>query len=122
MAEKTNRKPQVRIYLSHPFGGKEENRERAEAIAKIYREIWDSEGKENWEILNPLEYFRDFQDMEDYTVLRMAVNLMKTCDGILWAPGWKRSRGCRYEHWIAHHADNLRIRYFQAEIPEGVLA
>lgn len=121
MAEKTNKKPKVRIYLSHPFGGKEENRERAAAIAQFYREMWDSEGKENWEIINPLAYFEPFTGIPEDTILSMAATLMDTCDGVLFAPGWRRSRGCRYEHWRARRSKG-RVHYYQAEIPEEVLA
>ena len=46
-----------RIYLSHPYGGMKANRERAAALARMYRELWDSEGKTDWEIVNPIEYF-----------------------------------------------------------------
>ena len=89
-----------RFYLSHPYGGKPENREKAEAYANLYRELWDAEGHEDWVIVNPLEYFKEFVGVVDEdTILRMATNLMLTCDGVIWAPGWKRSRGCRYEHY-----------------------
>lgn len=103
----------MRVYLSHPYQGREENREKAAALAAFYRAVWDAEGKNDWILINPLEYFKDFQDIDDYTILRMATNLMKSCDAVLFAPGWKRSRGCRYEHWQARGMDAY-------EIPEGV--
>lgn len=110
-----------RIYLSHPYGGNKKNREAAAAVARMYREIWDAEGKTDWEIVNPLEYFAAMEadGVDDETILHMAVVLMKDCDGILWAPGWRKSRGCRYEHWKARHAEGA-VRYFQAEIPAEV--
>lgn len=109
--------------MSHPYGGKAENREKAEALARMYREIWDAEGKTDWEIVNPLEYFEALEadGVDDETILILAATLMKTCDGVLWAPGWKRSRGCRYEHFRARHADG-NVKYFQAEIPAEVEA
>ena len=111
-----------RIYLSHPYGGFRENREKAAALAKMYREIWDAEGKPDWELINPLEYFAPLAEdgVDDGTILMMAVALMMDCDGVLFAPGWKHSRGCRYEHWKARHADGKRVKYFQAEIPAEV--
>ena len=115
-----NKRPKVRIYLSHPYGGKEENREKAAQIAQLYRTIWDAEGKKNWELLNPIEYFEPFTGLHENTILELAVNLMETCDGVLFAPGWRRSRGCRYEHWRAHRSKG-RVHYFQAEIPEEVI-
>jgi hypothetical protein len=109
-----------RVYLSHPYGGKPENREKAAALAKLYRELWDAEGKTDWQIVDPLEYFKDFKDMDDDTILRLAVNLMLTCDAVLYSPGWKRSRGCRYEHYRARQAWTQKVHYHQFYIPEGV--
>lgn len=89
----------------------------------MYREIWDAEGKTDWEIVNPIEYFAPLAEegVDDETILMMAVALMQDCDGVLFAPGWKRSRGCRYEHWKARHAkEGTRVKYFQAEIPAEV--
>ena len=111
----------VRIYLSHPYGGNEENREKAAALAKFYRDAWDAEGKTDWELVNPLEYFKPFTGVDEETILLMAVRLMQDCDGVLFAPGWKKSRGCRYEHWNARRTMG-NIKSFQAEIPEEVEA
>ena len=44
-----------KVYLSHPYGGKEENREAAAALAKMFREIWAAEGKD-YELIDPLAY------------------------------------------------------------------
>ena len=112
----------TRIYLSHPYGGLLENREKAAALAAFYRAVWDAEGKTDWEIINPLEYFAPMAEegISDETILINAVALMKDCDGVLFAPGWKQSRGCRYEHWKSRHADGKRVKYFQDEIPAEV--
>ena len=117
-------KRKIRIYLSHPYGGKAENREKAAALADFYRAAWDAEGKEDWEIINPLAYFEQLEadGVDDEIILLMAVALMQECDGILYAPGWRKSKGCRYEHWRASHADGKSIKYFSAEIPEEVEA
>ena len=111
-----------RIYLSHPYGGFRQNRENALALTAFYRDVLDAEGKEDWEIINPIEYFAQMAEegVDDETILMMAVALMLDCDGVLFAPGWKRSRGCRYEHFRARHADGKRVKYFQAEIPEEI--
>jgi hypothetical protein len=110
-----------RIYLSHPFGGQEENREKAAALAAFYRAVWDADGMTDWEIVNPLEYFAPLaaDGVDDETILLMAVALMQDCDGVLFAPGWKHSRGCRYEHFRLRHShkDN---KYFKAEIPAEI--
>ena len=111
-----------RIYLSHPYGGFRQNRENAAALTAFYRDVLDAEGHEDWEIINPIEYFAQMAEdgVDDETILYMAVALMMDCDGVLFAPGWKKSRGCRYEHWRARHADGKRVKYFQAEIPEEI--
>ena len=112
-----------RIYLSHPYQGLEENREKAAALAAFYRAVWDAEGKTDWEIINPLEYFAPVAEegVDDETILMMAVALMMDCDGVLFSPGWKHSRGCRYEHFRLRHAKGL-VKYFKEEIPEEVEA
>lgn len=114
----------MRIYLSHPYQGREENREKAAALAAFYRAVWDAEGMTDWEIVNPIEYFAPLAEdgVDDETILLMAVSLMMDCDGVLFAPGWTKSRGCRYEHWKARHADGKRVKYFQAEIPDEIEA
>jgi hypothetical protein len=91
-------------------------------VAAFYRAVWDAEGMTDWEIVNPLEYFAPLAEdgVDDETILMMAVALMNDCDGVLFAPGWKKSRGCRYEHFKARHADGKRVKYFQAEIPAEV--
>lgn len=112
---------QKRIYLSHPYQGREENREKAAALAAFYRAVWDAEGKFDWVLVDPLSYFEPLErdGVDDETILAMAVALMQDCDGVLFAPGWKHSRGCRYEHFRLRHShkDN---KYFKAEIPAEV--
>jgi hypothetical protein len=111
-----------KIYLSHPYQGKEENREKAAALAEFYNAVWAAEGKD-YELIDPISYFAPLSEdgVDDETILMMAVALMMDCDGVLFAPGWKKSRGCRYEHWRARHAEEgTRVKYFQAEIPEEV--
>ena len=91
----------MRIYLSHPYGGKEENREKAEAIAKFYRELWAAEGKD-YELIDPLAYLAPLSEgFQEWQILKLAVNLLKSCDAVLFADGWKHSRGCRLEHFAA---------------------
>ena len=111
------------IYLSHPFQGKEENREKAAALAAFYRAVWDAEGKTDWVLVDPLSYFEPLarDGVDDETILMLAVALMQDCDGVLFAPGWKKSRGCRYEHFRLRHAKGL-VKYFKEEIPEEVEA
>ena len=110
-----------KIYLSHPYQGREENREKAAALAAFYRAVWDAEGKSDWVLVDPLSYFEPLErdGVDDETILMMAVALMQDCDGVLFAPGWRKSRGCRYEHFRLRHAKGL-VKYFKEEIPEEV--
>jgi hypothetical protein len=99
-----------RIYLSHPYGGFLTNREKAAALAAFYRDVLDAEGHDDWEIVNPIEYFAPIAEdgTDDETILMLAVQLMKDCDAVLFAPGWQKSRGCRYEHWKARRRGMTR--------------
>ena len=107
----------MRIYLSHPFGGKEENRERAAAIAKFYREAWAAEGKD-YELINPLEYLAPLSDgVQEWQMLKLAVNLLNSCDAVLFADGWRKSRGCRLEHFAARDRGK-QIAEIPAEVGE----
>ena len=106
-----------RIYLSHPYGGNEANREKAACLAKFYRELWAAEGKTDWVLVNPLEELKHMKGVDDEIALFAAVALMNSCDIILFADGWKKSRGCRYEHYIAH-AKGKQIEHIPAEVEE----
>lgn len=109
----------MRIYLSHPFGGKEENRERAAAIAKFYREVWAAEGKTDWVLINPLEYLEPLSEgVPEWQMLKLAVNLLNSCDAVLFADGWKHSRGCRLEHFAAKGKQIAEIPAEVGEIAE----
>ena len=107
----------TRIYLSHPYGGKQENRESAAWWANFFREEWaKDEEMKDWQIVNPLEELKDEADRNsEDQMLGLAVELMQTFDGVIFAPGWKKSRGCRYEHLVARNTEG--VKYFMAEVP-----
>lgn len=93
----------TKIYLSHPYGGSEKNRAAAKDVAALYRWAWASEkGKEDYQLINPLELYEPLTGKapED-KILQSAVMIMRNCDAVLFCPGWKKSRGCRLEHYIA---------------------
>lgn len=93
----------TKIYLSHPYGGSEKNRAAAKDVAALYRWAWASEkGKEDYQLINPLEILEPMtgRASED-KILKAAVELMRGCEAAIFCPGWKRSRGCRLEHYIA---------------------
>ena len=104
----------MKVYLSHPYGGKLINKLHAEGIAKLYREIWAAEGVDH-EIVNPLvELEGEAEKNTEPQMLALAVDLMRQCKAVIFAPGWKKSPGCRMEHLVAF-AEGMDIHY----LPEG---
>lgn len=98
-----------RVYLSHPYGGRPENVEKAETLAEWYKKTWSAEGKD-YEIVNPLAYLAPVAEgIDEWTMLRLAINLMRSCDAVIFAPGWKRSRGCRMEHMASRDMERYEI-------------
>ena len=105
----------MRVYLSHPYGRKPENKRRSKIIAKLYREMWAAEGADH-EIINPLvELEKESERNTEPQMLALAVELLRKCDAVLFAPGWKNSRGCRMEH-MAAFADGMKICYLPEEL------
>lgn len=108
----------MKVYLSHPYGGRQENREKAAAIAKFYRDAWAAEGKTDWILINPLEYLEPFSEgVPEWQMLKLAVKLLKSCDAVLFADGWRKSRGCRLEHFAARDTGK-QIAEIPAEVGE----
>ena len=104
----------MKVYLSHPYGRKAENREKAAKIAAWYRKTWEKDGMEH-ELVNPLDELKreESRNTED-EMLALAAELLQKCDAVIFADGWKKSRGCRYEHMIAN-AKGIKIGYIPPE-------
>ena len=103
-----------RVYLSHPYGKKPVNIERSKRLAEWYTDAWSEEGRD-YEIVNPLTYLAPLsKGFDEWTMLKLAINLMRSCDVVLFAPGWKKSRGCRLEHMASKGMEKY-------EVPEGVV-
>ena len=104
----------MKVYLSHPYGGSLINKLHSMGIAKLYRELWAAEGADH-EIVNPLvELEKESERNTEPQMLALALDLMRKCDAVIFAPGWKKSRGCRLEH-MAAFAAGMGIHY----LPEG---
>lgn len=89
------------IYISHPFGGLQRNRDNARMITSTLA----CEYPQQFVFINPLDLFRA-QGMvieEDNLILTQALNVMERCDGVLFCDGWKNSNGCRAERQIANN-------------------
>jgi hypothetical protein len=112
----------VRVYLSHPFGGKNENRIKAAWLAKWYREQWEQEGRSDWELVNPLDELRELDGkISEPEILQKAVDLMFSCDMVIFAPGWVHSHGCLYEHDAALQGKMI-IFHIPTEFYKGAAA
>ena len=107
------------IYLSHPFGGKTENRIQASKLAKWFTREWLREGK-NYVIVNPLEELRELNGkLPENIILEKAAGRMLECDEVMFSPGWDKSFGCIYEHYVALNK-GMKIHYLPDEITEIV--
>lgn len=84
------------IYLSHPYGGNEDNRLDAALIAG------GIESETEYAVFNPLSAFAKYsgRHSED-TILAMCKGALTACKLIILCPGWEKSRGCRYERMVA---------------------
>jgi hypothetical protein len=104
----------MKVYLSHPYGKKAENREKAARLAAWYRKTWERDGMDH-EIVNPLDVLKheEERNTED-EMLALAAELLRKCDAVIFADGWKKSRGCRYEHMVAR-SEGKEIGYIPAE-------
>lgn len=81
------------IYISHPFGGKQENKDKVEAV--IRQLIKDD--PENIYI-SPIHAFGYlYNDIPYDRGLELCGELLIRCDAAIFCDGWEESKGCRYE-------------------------
>ena len=88
------------VYVAHPFGGDEKNREALrKEIADMVRQMPDAD---NYIFLNPLDFFISVADVQDDdAVLKQCLDLLMRCDGVIFCGNWRKSRGARLEHLIS---------------------
>lgn len=97
------------IYLAHPYGGNMEQIRDAERIARGMSMVSD------YPIFNPLEEFAHYGiAYSEQEILDFCKGALESCDLVIFAKGWRKSRGCRYEHFIAKMRGIPRI-YLDAE-------
>lgn len=90
------------IYISHPFSADpEHNRRKA---SDITGELARKCGVNLFIFINPLDLFLgQSQTLEsDRWISSQAIEAMLKCDGVIFCDGWRKSRGCRVEHFAAH--------------------
>lgn len=83
----------MNIYISHPFGNKEENKLKVEHII----ENLVNEHPEHTYI-SPIHTFCFLYDKVNYeTGINMCLELLKLCDMMYVYGDWQNSRGCKEE-------------------------
>lgn len=95
------------LYISHPYGGKEENREEVNSIVyELYRhpEIFN-----NFVIMSPIACFGYMYDRVDYqTGIDFCTDLLLKCDAMIMVGDWENSTGCKIEKELA---DEIKLPY-----------
>lgn len=88
------------IYISHPYGGNEENKQHVETIVKQL--IYDNP-KNTY--ISPIHTFGyTYHDVEYDSGLQYCLNLLDVCDEMLVFGDWQSSKGCKAE--LKHAIDN----------------
>jgi cell division FtsZ-interacting protein ZapD len=92
------------IYISHPYGGKEENKLKVEEVIK---KLVVENPSETY--ISPIHCFGFMYELVDYqSGLEMCLRLLESCDKMLVFGDWQNSRGCNAE--ILHAGFN-HIQY-----------
>lgn len=100
-----------RYYISHPFTGNEEkNKADADRIRAALKEAHPDIC-----FMNPLGMFGN-KDTGYCTALADALELLSSCEAVIFCPGWEDSTGCRAEKAFAMQ-QGIRIMYLQ-DFPE----
>lgn len=92
------------IYISHPLrGDAPNNRQKAREITA---ELSCACSSNLFIFVNPLDMFmgQSLRISNDRLILSQAAEIMKRCDGVIFCEGWRKSRGCRIEHFAARKA------------------
>ena len=111
------------IYVSHPLSGNPEGNRKS--AREITARLSDRCGFRDFIFVNPLDMFQGqgMTDTQDRHILSQAIEVMLKCDGVIFCDGWKRSRGCRMEHFLARKAGMLRwlgAESFQEGLYQGI--
>jgi hypothetical protein len=81
------------IYISHPYGGKEENKAKIEQIIKVYSQRYNGEV-----FISPVHSFGFLYDCLDYERgMELCLELLDRCDSMLVFGDYESSRGCGIE-------------------------
>lgn len=109
----------MKIYISVPISGLDIETQRA-----LSRSIADKVSKVGHTPVNPFDAPEPpmcFTEAEKYGhYMGEDMKMLLACDGIVFAPGWKNSKGCRLENAAAVLYD--KKRYFSTDDiePNGI--
>lgn len=79
----------LKVYIAHPYNGKQENMDSVTTIAR---------GLKNILPISPIHAFSFLEEPQDRTkALEYCRELLSMCDELWLCPGWERSEGCRME-------------------------
>ena len=96
-----------RYYISHPFTGNEEqNKADADRIRAALKEAHPDIC-----FMNPLGMFGN-KDTDYCTALADALELLSSCDAVIFCRGWEDSTGCRAEKAFAMQ-QGIKVMYIQ---------
>jgi hypothetical protein len=97
-----------KIYVAHPYGGQEENKQSVEKIIKKLI-------KNNPDVLyfSPIHCFEYTYFYVSYEQgMEYCLGILKTCDELILCPGWEKSRGCNIEKKYAED-NSIPINYLE---------
>jgi hypothetical protein len=110
-----------KIYVAHPYGGKEENKI---AVEEIVKELVAN----NPDILymSPIHAFGYLYDTVSYEKgMEYCIDLLRGCDELLLCEGWENSKGCCAEYTYAlgkgipvkyHNEIGMTIKLVESEV------
>ncbi len=95
-----------RIYVAHPYGALEENKQSVEAIIK---QLIETKPKD-YVFISPIHTFGFMYENVDYIQgMNWCLSLLETCDELWLCKGWENSRGCNMEYTWADGERPIRF-------------
>lgn len=85
------------VYLAHPYGGKRENVYKSVDLATEL-----SMAHPDIHFFNAAHYFYQYEGvLTEEEIMKRCLDMVRRCDELWLAPGWKHSKGCNAEHMEA---------------------
>lgn len=86
------------IYVAHPYGGQKENKEKIEKYINQLVERYP-----NYTFVSPIHTFGFMYNVvKTYEQgMKMCLNLLRKCDGLILCQNWEKSAGCNREYNFA---------------------